>query len=103
MAGFDQPGRAARGEREGSGLGHHGERLAPALAAGWDALGLADAADRGRDAARASRVPARLELAEQLDGGVAPGVPALQEIRLRGIEDTPPIVAAVLPDGPGPF
>ena len=97
----DEPRRPAGRQGLGDRLRHHRQELAPALAAGWDALGLADAADRGRDAAIASRVPARLELAEQLDGGVAPGVPALQEIRLIGIEDTPPIVAAVLPDGPG--
>ena len=92
-----QPGRPARGERGASGLRHDGQRLAAALAAGWDALGLADAADIGRDAAIAARVPARLDLLKELDGGVAPGVPALQEIRLIGIEDTPPIVAPVLP------
>src|SRR6266404_5857507 len=75
-------------------------RSRPALAAGWDALGLADAADIGRDATIASRVPVRLDLLKELDGGVAPGVPALQEIRLIGIEDTPPIVATVLRHGP---
>ncbi len=44
--------------------------------------------------------PLRLDLLQELDGGVAPGVPALQEIRLIGIEDTPPIVAPVLRHGP---
>src|SRR5207253_6595571 len=97
----DQPGRPAGRQGLGDRLRHHRQELAPALAAGWDALGLADAADRGRDATIASRVPVRLDLLQELDGGVAPGVPALQEIRLIGIEDTPPIVAPVLPDGPG--
>src|SRR2546422_4335222 len=97
----DQPGRPAGRQGLGDRLRHHRQDLAPALAAGWDALGLADAADVGRDAARASRVPVRLDLLKELDGGVAPGVPALQEIRLIGIEDTPPRVATVLPDGPG--
>ena len=62
---------------------------------------MADTADVGRDTAIAARVPARLDLLKELNGGVAPGIPALQEIRLIGIEDTPPIVALVLPDGPG--
>ena len=68
---------------------------------GVDALGLADAADIGRDAAIAACVPTCLDLLKKLDGGVAPGVPALQEIRLIGIDDTSPIVAPVLPAGPG--
>src|SRR5262249_59388798 len=77
------------------------QALAPGLAARWHALGLADAADIGRDAAIAACVPARLDLLKELDGGVAPGIPALQEIRRIGIDDTPPIVAPMLPDRPG--
>ena len=74
----------------GDRLRHHRQALAFALAAGWDALGLADAADIGRDAAIAPGVPTRLDLLKELDGGVAPGVPALQEIYLIGIDDTRP-------------
>src|SRR5262249_58454144 len=81
----DQPRRPAGCQGLGDRLRHHRQALAPALAAGWDALGLADAADIGRDAAIAARVPARLDLLQELDGGVAPGVPALQEIRLIGL------------------
>src|SRR5262245_4425565 len=77
-----------------------GERLAQALAAGGDALGLADAADIGRDAAIAPGVAPQLEFPKQLDGGVAAGIPALQEIVLIGIDDTASIVAPVLPPGP---
>src|SRR5215813_12306901 len=64
------------------------------------ALGLTDAADIGGDAAIAPGIAPQLELPQQLDGGVAAGIPALQEIVLIGIEDTPPIVAPVLPHGP---
>src|SRR5215831_21361383 len=92
-----QPGRPARGERCGRRFRHHGERLAQALAAGWDALSLADAADIGRDAAIAPGVAAGLELVKQLDGRVAAGVPALQDIGLIRVEDAASIVAAMLP------
>jgi hypothetical protein len=95
-----QPGRPARGERGRGGLGHDGERLAAALAAGWNALGLANTADVGCDTAIAPRVPTPLELAEQLDGGMAAGVPALEEKRFVGIQHAAPVVAAVLLDGP---
>src|SRR5215468_3873927 len=57
----DQPRRPARRQGRSDRLRYHRQALAPALAAGWDALGLADAADIGRDAAIAARVPARLE------------------------------------------
>ena len=66
-----QPGRPAGRKGWDSRLRHHGEHLAEALAAGWDALGLADTADIGRDTAIAARVPARLDLLKELDGGVA--------------------------------
>jgi len=92
----DQPRRPAGCQGLGDRLRHHRQELAPALAAGWDALGLADAADIGRDAAIAPGVPARLELVKQLDGGVAAGVPALQDIVLIRIEDTAAIVTAML-------
>src|SRR6266478_7584711 len=95
-----QPGRPTRGERLRRRLGHDGERLASALAARWYALGLADTADIGSDAARAPGVAPRLELTKELDGGVAPSIPAREDIVLRGIEDAPPVVAAMLPYGP---
>jgi hypothetical protein len=63
----DQPGRPAGRQGLGDRLRHHRQALAPALAAGWDALGLADAADIGRDAAIASRVPVRSDLLKELD------------------------------------
>src|SRR5439155_1238774 len=79
---------------------YDGGRLAQALAAGWDALGLADAADIGRDAARAARVPAQSDLLKKLDGGMTARIPALEEQRFVGIQDAPSVVAPVLPPGP---
>jgi hypothetical protein len=73
-----QPRRPARRQGLGDRLRHHRQALAPALAAGGDALGLADAADIGRDAAIAARVPAPSDLLKQLDGGMTARIPALQ-------------------------
>src|SRR5215831_18686545 len=84
-----QPRRPARRQGLGDRLRHHRQALAPALAAGWDALSLADAADIGRDTAIAARVPAPSDLLKKLDGGMTARMPALEEIRLIGIEDTP--------------
>src|SRR5712691_2220067 len=95
-----QPGGPARRERWGGGLGHDGERLAPALPSGWQALGLADTADIRGDAAIAPRIAPRLELPKELHRGPAARIPALKQVVLRGIAETPPIVAAVLPPGP---
>src|SRR5712691_6411545 len=95
-----QPGGAAWRKRLRRGLCHARKRLAPALASGGQALGLAYAADIGRDAAIAPRIAPRLELPKQLDRGPTARVPALQEVVLIGIEQTPPIVAAVLPHRP---
>ena len=67
------------------------------LAAGWDALGLADAANIRGDTAIAPGVAPQLELPKRLDGGVAAGVPALQDIGLIRVEDAESIVAAMLP------
>ena len=92
------PGGASRAGTTGSAT--TGRRLAPALAAGWDALGLADAADIGGDAAIAPGVAPRLELPKQLDGGVAAGIPALQDIGLIRVEDAASVVAAMLPHRP---
>src|SRR6266851_4250647 len=50
-------------------------------------LGLAEAADIGRDAAIASRVPVRLELLKELDGGMTARIPMLEEKRFVGIQD----------------
>src|SRR2546429_9149342 len=77
-----QPGRPARSEWCGRRFRYDGERLAHALAAGWDALGLADAADIGRDAARAARGPAQADLLEKLDGGMTARLPTLEGPRL---------------------
>src|SRR5262249_14241251 len=96
----DQPRRPARCQGLGNRLRHHRQALAPALAAGWDALGLAEAADIGREAAIAPGLPARLELVNYLDARVAAGVPALQDIGLIRGEDAASIVAAMLPPGP---
>src|SRR5262249_51764588 len=95
-----QPRRPARRQGLGDRLRHHRQALAPALAAGWDALGLTDAADIRGNATIAPGVAPQLEFPKQLDGGVAAGIPALQEIVLIGIDDTASIVAPVLPPGP---
>ena len=96
----DQPRRPARRQGLGDRLRHHRQALAPALAAGGDALGLAEAADRGRDAAIASRLAPRLECAKQLDGGMAARIPTLKEQRFVGMQAAPSVVASVLPPGP---
>src|SRR5262249_50986648 len=95
-----QPRRPARRQGLGDRLRHHRQALAPALAAGWDALGLTDAADIGRDAAIAARIPARLELLKELESGVAPGVPALQENSLIVNDEPSSLVAPLLRPGP---
>ena len=79
----DQPRHPAGCQGLGDRLRHHRQALRRP-GGGVDALGLADAADIGRDAAIAPGVPTRLDLLKELDGGVAPGVPALQEIYLIG-------------------
>src|SRR5229473_2046046 len=75
----DEPRRPAGRQGLGDRLCHHRQELAPALAAGWEALGLAEAADIRGDTAIAPGVAPQLELPKQLDGGVAAGVPALQD------------------------
>ena len=95
----DEPRRPAWRKGRRRGLCHDGERLAPALASGGQALRLANAADIGRDAAITPRIPPWLELAKQRYGGVAAGMPACEEIIGIGIEQTPLLVAAVLPYG----
>src|SRR2546429_9425040 len=92
-----QPGRPARSEWCGRRFRYDGERLAQALAAGWDALGLADAADIGRDAARAARVPAQSDLLKKLDGGMTARLPAPEEQRFGGMPDAPSVVRPGLP------
>ena len=52
----DEPRRPARGEGRGRGLRDDGECLAAALTSRWQALGLADAADIGGDAAIAPEI-----------------------------------------------
>src|SRR5712691_9763497 len=54
------------------GLGHHGQRLAPALAAWRQPLSLAEATDIGGHTAIAARVALGLELPKQLDGRPTP-------------------------------
>ena len=65
------------------------------MASGCQALGLADTADRGGDAASAPWIAPRLELPKQQHRAPAAGVPALQELGLIGMEQAPPIVATV--------
>src|SRR5262249_45503634 len=95
-----QPGGPARRQGLAGRLCHHREGLAPALASGRQALGLAETAGIGGDAALAPRVAPGLELAKQLDGDAAARIPAFQEIVLIRVEDTVSIVAAVLPHRP---
>src|SRR5262249_57029782 len=59
-----------------------------------------DTADIRGNATIAPGVAPQLEFPKQLDGGVAAGIPALQEIVLIGIDDTASIVAPVLPPRP---
>src|SRR5262249_19043547 len=89
-----QPRRPARRQGLGDRLRHHRQALAPALATRWDALGLTDAADIRGHATIAPGVAPQLEFPIQLDGGVAAGVPALQDIGLIRVEDAASIVAA---------
>ena len=96
----DQPGRPAGREGRGRRLRHDGQRLAPALASGWQALGLAQPAGIGRDTAIAPGIAPGLELPKQLHRGPAAGVPALEEIVFIGIEHAAAIAAAVLGHGP---
>src|SRR5262249_46632675 len=95
-----QPGHPARREGLARGLRHHRQGLASALTSGGYALRLADAAHIGGDAAIAPWIAAALELPEQLYSGVAARIPALEEIVFIGIEETAPIVAAMLPHRP---
>src|SRR2546425_5509442 len=96
----DEPRRPAGRQGLGDRLCHHRQELAPALAAGGDALGLAEAADIRGDTAIAPGVAPQVDLPKQLDGGVAAGVPALQDIGLIRVEDAASIVAAMLPHRP---
>ena len=91
-----EPRRPAWCQGLGRGLGHHGQGLAPALAAWRQPLSLAEATDIGGHTAIAARVALGLELPKQLDGRPTPGIPALEEIVCIRVEHAASVVATVL-------
>ena len=96
LASEDEPCRPARGQRRARRLGHRRQGVGRASVPGRQALGLPQAAGRGRDHAIAPRIAPLSKGAKQSHCGVAPGMPALQEIGFIGIEPTVPVVAAAL-------
>ena len=94
LASQHQPGRPARRQGLARRLGHGRQGLARAAVPGGQALGLPQAAGIGRDHAIAPRIAPLAEVAKQPHRGVAPRIPALEEIRLIGVEHTVPEVAA---------
>ena len=91
-----QPGRPARRQGLAWWLGHRGQGLARAAVPGGQALGLPQAAGLGRDDAIAPSVALLTELAQEPYGRGAARIPALEERRCRGGEQTVPVVAATL-------
>src|SRR4029453_16101152 len=87
-----QPGRPAGRQGLGRGLRHHGQGLAPALAARRQTLGLAETTDIGGNTAIAARVALGLELPKQLDSCPTPGIPALEEIVFIRVEHAASVV-----------
>src|SRR5205085_7409323 len=74
-------------------LGHGRQGRVWAAVPGGQALGLPQTAGIGRDHPIAPRIATLTEVAKQPHGGVAPRIPALEEIRLIWVEDTVPAVA----------
>ena len=89
-----QPGGPARRQGLARRLGHSGQGLARAAVPGGQALGLPQPAGIGRDHAIAPSIAPLAEVAKQPHGGIAPGIPALEQIRLIGGEHTVPEVTA---------
>jgi hypothetical protein len=75
--------------------------LAGAAISESQALGLPQSADIGSNRSIAARIAALTEVAKQPHGGVAPGIPALEEIGLIEIKDTIAEVAATPTPGKG--
>ena len=89
-----QPGRPAGRQGRARRLGHRGQGLSRAAVPGGQALGLSQAAGIGRDDAITPSIAPLAEVAKQVHGGVATSIPALEEIRFIGGEQTVPVVAA---------
>ena len=89
-----QPGRSARRQGLARRLGHGGQGLARAAVPGRQALGLPQAAGISRNHAIAPSIATLAEVAKQPHRGIAPRIPALEEIRLIGVKDTLPEVTA---------
>jgi hypothetical protein len=89
-----QPGGAPWRQGLAQWLGH-GRQGLPGVAVSWrQALGLSQPAGIGRDHPIAPRIATLAEVAKEPHRGVAPGIPALEEIRLIGVEATVAEVAA---------
>ena len=93
LASQHQPGGSAWGQRLAEGLRHRWQGLARATVPRGQALGLPQPAGIGGDYPIAPRIATLAEVAKQPHGGVAPRIPALEEIRLIGVEATVPAIA----------
>ncbi len=89
-----QPGRPAWRQGLARRLSHRGQGLARAAVPGRQALSLPQAAGLRRNHAIAPSIATLAEVAKQPHRGVAPRIPALEEIRLIGVKDTLPAVTA---------
>jgi len=96
-----QPGGSPRRQGLAQWLGHGRQGLPSVAVSGRQALGLSQPAGIGRDHPIAARIATLAEVAKQPHRGVAPGIPALEEIRLIGVEDTVAEVAATPAPGKG--
>src|SRR5215470_9060937 len=95
--------QAARRGRQGPTrrLDHSRQGLAGAAISGSQALGLPQPMDIGSNRSIAAHIAALTEVAKQPHGGVAPRIPALEEIGLIGVKGTLAEVAATSAPGEG--
>ena len=94
LASEDKPCRPARRQRLARRLGHRGQGLSRTAVPGGQALRLPQPASIGRNHAVAPRIAPLSEVAKQPHRGIAPGIPAREQIRLIGGEQTVPEVTA---------